>query len=316
MDERFDEVVVGAGLRGLETALRARRERPAASLLLVEAEPRPGGDVQTQRSNGFVCELGPFAFARAEVEPLLALLQNQPRVVDLLPAAWRGSLFDGTGRREVAVEPRPISFASGNEELVQACRRELSAAVRLGRKVAAVRPSGTGWDIELGGEVPTHMACGRLTLAVPAAAAAVLLGGLDRALPACAERLATEPRAFVFLGGNDGEAPELRGYGVVPAEGLASALAEAIFCTQAFAARALPGRFLVRCELLGEALAADDGAAIAAAEAELRRWTGTNARFGFTKLHRFAADAEDGARVECRVRLQGVAQRAPGLTIL
>ena len=29
--------------------------------------------MQTQRSNGFVCELGPFAFARAEVEPLLAL---------------------------------------------------------------------------------------------------------------------------------------------------------------------------------------------------------------------------------------------------
>ena len=316
MDERFDEVVVGAGCRGLAAALRARRERPAASLLLVEAEPRPGGDVQTQRSNGFVCELGPFAFHRDEVEPLLALLPQPPKVVDLLPAAWRGSLFDGTGLREVAVEPRPISFASGNEELVQACRRELGANVRLGRKVAAVRPAGTEWDVELGGEAPTHVACGRLTLAVPTAAAAVLLGGLDRALPACAERLLTEQRAFVFLGGNETDAPELRGYGIVPTEGLSSVLAEAIFCTQAFAARALPGRFLVRCELVGEALAADDGAALAAAAAELRRWTGTNARFGFTKLHRFAADAEDGARVECCVRLQGLAQRAPGLTIL
>jgi len=41
--ERFDHVVLGAGLRGLHAALHARRTQPAASLLLVDAAPRAGG---------------------------------------------------------------------------------------------------------------------------------------------------------------------------------------------------------------------------------------------------------------------------------
>ncbi|MEO6594820.1 MAG: hypothetical protein ABIP94_08720, partial [Planctomycetota bacterium] len=91
--------------------------------------------------------------------------------------------------------------------------------------------------------------------------------------------------------------------------------AEVIFCTQVFAGRALPGRFLVRCELSGPA-AGDDAHLLAVAEAELRRWTGARCAFPFTKLHRFGAEEQSAALVECRVRLAGLAARAPGLAML
>jgi protoporphyrinogen oxidase len=315
MDERFDEVVLGAGLRGLAAALRARRQAPAGTLLVVDAAAQPGGQVRTQRSNGFACELGPFAFDRPEVEPLLALLQHPPRLVGLLAGGQCGHTFDGAGLHEGPVAPHPVSFPGGNEDVVQACRRALGPVLRLGRQVVALRPGPVGWTLDLGGEVPTTIAATRLTLALPVAAAATLLGSLDPALPACAERLAVEPRAFAFLGGHAGDAPELRGYGVVPAAGLDTPVAEMIFCTQAFPGRALPGRFLVRCELAGPTLEQDDEALLAAAEGELRRWTGTRAPVGFRKVHRFLADVEDGARVECRVRLLGLAARATGLAI-
>jgi hypothetical protein len=129
-----------------------------------------------------------------------------------------------------------------------------------------------------------------------------------------AARLAREPRAFAFLGGV-GDPPHLRGYGIAPADGVETPLAEAIFCTQVFAGRALPGRFLVRCELAGEAAAAD-ATALAAAEVELRRFTGTSAEFGFRKVHRFVRDVRDGALAECRARLHTIAGRATGLAIL
>ena len=81
-----------------------------------------------------------------------------------------------------------------------------------------------------------------------------------------------------------------------------------------FPNRALPGRVLVRCEVVGPDLAGDDEAVLTAAERELRRWTGCRGHFGFTKLRRFAVEVIDGAWVECRARLQGIAARTPGLT--
>ncbi|MBL8754904.1 MAG: NAD(P)-binding protein, partial [Planctomycetes bacterium] len=48
--EPFDHIVLGAGLRGLRAALELRRTTPTANLLVVEAEPAPGGSVRTQRT--------------------------------------------------------------------------------------------------------------------------------------------------------------------------------------------------------------------------------------------------------------------------
>jgi hypothetical protein len=82
-----------------------------------------------------------------------------------------------------------------------------------------------------------------------------------------------------------------------------------------FAQRALPGRFLVRAELTGPAAAAADEALLAAAEHDLRTWTGTRAPFALRKVHRFARQVADGAAAECRVRLRELPARVPGLTL-
>lgn len=316
-----DLIVLGSGQRGLGVALGAIRQDPDQRVLVVDRAPQPGGQTRTQRSNGFACELGPFAFTRDEVQPLLDLLRQPPTLVALRPEARTGHVFTGTGLVPVDTDPQPISFASGCEELVQACRRELGTRLHLGREATRAEPatvaSGTaGWVVELGGEAPTRLTTCKLVLALPLSAAADLLARLDPELAPGASRIRTEPRAFAFFGGHAGDAPEQRGYGIVAADGLDSPLAEVIFCTQAFAGRALPGRFLVRCEVAGPLLAGDDHAVLAGAEAELRRWTGLRAAIGFTKLHRFAVDVEDGAVVECRVRLRGIAGRTPGLTVL
>lgn len=303
--EPFDHVVLGAGLRGLGAALRQRRAAPGATLLVVDAAARAGGQVQTQRSNGFVCELGPFAFLRQELEPVLAQLDAPPRLVEPLAEGRRGWRFDGAGLVPTEVEPVPVACPSGNEELVQACRRALGPALRLGRPVTALLPHGAGVDVVLGGDVASRLRARKLTLALPAAAAAALLAPFDRALTPVAARLGGEPRAFVFLGGHAGDAPELRGYGIVPDPTVATAVAEVIVCTQVFAQRALPGRCLVRIEL---AASGDDAALVAAASTTLAQWTGTQAAWPFTKVHRFVANGGDpAAAVECRARLAAVA---------
>lgn len=314
--ERFDHVVLGAGLRGLEAALRWRRERPDASLLAVDAAPRPGGSVRTQRSNGFVCELGPFAFAREEVEPLLALLARAPGLLEPLPGARRGARCDGAGLVPVDVAPLPVSFATGNEELPQACRRELGPALRLGRTAAALRPTADGVEIDLAGEAPGTLLAGRLTMALPLQAVASLLAPFDRQLPLVADRIGAERRAFVHLGGTSPGLRALHGYGIVAAEGAATPMAEAIFCTRVFPRRALGGRALVRVELAPPAEAADDDDALTAlAVAELERWTGVRAAPDFVRVDRGTAGLEDAAAVECRARLRAITQQRRDLIL-
>ncbi len=315
MDETalLDLIVVGAGLRGLSAALRSRREQPGHTMAVVEALPQPGGSLRTQRSNGFACELGAFGFRREEVEPVLGLLRQPPALVAALPSGHQGWVWDGERRHPVAVEPLPWSFRSGAEEVAQACRRELGPNLRLGRAATAVRNVDGAWEVDLGGEVLTTLRARNLQLCTSTAAAARLLAPLDPALAAVAERLRTEARVFAFFGGYQRDLPELTGFGVLPADDLDSAAVEMIFCSQVFPGRCLPGQVLVRIELTGPLLAGDEATALAAAEQELRRWTGCRGHFGFTKLHRFVVEVADAARVEVQVRLRGLAARAPGL---
>jgi len=310
-----DLLVIGAGLRGLRAGLALRRERPDASLAIVEEQPQPGGTWRTQRSNGFACELGPFAITRDEVDPLLALLTPPPPLVGILPSARQGWLYNGTERIAIAVDPEPWSFRSGCEELIQVARRELGTALRLGRAATAVRPADGGWEVELGGEVPSLLRSRELQLCTPVATSSRLLAPLDPALAHVAERLRSEPRAFVFFGGYQQDLPELTGYGIVPTDDLDTPVQEVIFCAQVFPGRALPGQALVRVELAGALLDQDDHAVLAAAEQELRRWTGCRGQLGFTKLHRFTTEVVDGAHIECRTRLRGLCARAPGLRL-
>jgi oxygen-dependent protoporphyrinogen oxidase len=64
-------VVIGGGLAGLVAAYRLSRVRH--SVLVIEAAPRLGGQIQTERLDGYVVELGAEGFvARSEAVPKLA----------------------------------------------------------------------------------------------------------------------------------------------------------------------------------------------------------------------------------------------------
>lgn len=318
-DSDFDALVLGAGRAGLAAALGLLRAAPQGRLLVVDAAPAPGGSIRTQRTNGYVCELGPFAFARAEVEPLLALLPQPPGLLAGDPAARTGAVRTPAGALPVAVDPEPVAFRTGNEELPQACRREFGPALRLGRPVTAIAPRlDGGFAVTLGGEVPTELTARALHVALPPAVAGALLGAFDPALPAVAARIATAPGAFAFLGGDDQDCRDLAGYGLLAADDLPGAVREAIFCSRVFPGRALPGRCLLRLELAGpEAADPDDEALLALAERTLADWTGcAPARgFGLRKLHRFASAVADGAVVEADARLRELGRRVPGLHV-
>lgn len=312
-DERtLDCAVIGAGRRGLLAALQ--QQRAGKQFAVFDALPQPGGGDRTQRSNGFGCELGAFAFARGEVQPLLDLLEHAPQPIELDPAARHGHVWNGEALVPTQVEPVPISFHSGCEELWQACRRQLGAALRLGRGVDQVTRTADGWQFTLAGEVPTLVQTHELVLAVPAPAAARLLRAFDPALAGVADRAACSAHAFVFLGDREAIGDAVQGHGIVAADELPTALLEVINCSRSFAGRALPGRCLLRAELPNADPAATDDELVATALRELQRWTGRELRCGFTKVHRFTLPLRDGASAELGIRLRALPTRVGALT--
>lgn len=59
-------VVVGGGISGLAAAQRLRILLPDAAITLCEREPRLGGKIRTERTDGFVIEGGPDSFLAAK----------------------------------------------------------------------------------------------------------------------------------------------------------------------------------------------------------------------------------------------------------
>ena len=139
-----DRIVVGAGLAGLRRGLTALRA--GERVMVVERQPAPGGPVRTLRSEGFSCELGPFAFDRTEYNAICADLRQPPPPIELGPSARSGQLYDGVVLRPTPVEGSPRSGRTGAADLVTACRRELGGALRLGRAVTALRPGEPGYS--------------------------------------------------------------------------------------------------------------------------------------------------------------------------
>jgi oxygen-dependent protoporphyrinogen oxidase len=59
-------VVVGGGISGLTAAYTVRKLRPDADVTLLEARARLGGNIVTERHEGFVIDGGPDSFVRSK----------------------------------------------------------------------------------------------------------------------------------------------------------------------------------------------------------------------------------------------------------
>lgn len=182
-------VVVGAGLAGLVVA--ARLSQAGRETLLVEAAPRPGGQIHTLREDGLVVELGAEGFvARSRAVPALcAWLGIEAALADQLTTdtycVEAGALVPlppGEAARRLGFQVpdeelgRGIrSLSRGMGELTEALVQRLgSARLRLGARANSIRSgAGGGLELELDGGVSE--ACAQLVLAAPARAAAELL---------------------------------------------------------------------------------------------------------------------------------------------
>ncbi|GDY03715.1 hypothetical protein LBMAG49_30440 [Planctomycetota bacterium] len=313
LPQPLDLLVLGGGLHGLTTALAARQQ--GARVIVIEREPNPGGMTRTQRSEGFACELGPFALAANELIPILAVLPAPPPLIGL--QVTTGATLAGTTLTPTEVEGDPRSGRSGLEDLVTALRRELGPDLRLGRAATGITPMTNLWTTHLAGEIVSQIEAAAIHLCVPLADAAALLMPLDPALPLLVRRLVKEQRAFVFLGTwqDPAFAQSCQGYGVITTDP-ESPVAEILFCSNAFAGRAVTGKALVRVELQGNLAHDPDPDVVAAlAEAELRRITGWSGRVLFRRVHPFTVPVINAAHVECRVRISELCRRAKGLSV-
>lgn len=62
MDTPYDVVIIGGGLSGLSVAHFLRKRMPAANLLILEKDSRPGGAIRSFTDRGFLAEWGPHGF--------------------------------------------------------------------------------------------------------------------------------------------------------------------------------------------------------------------------------------------------------------
>jgi protoporphyrinogen oxidase len=322
-----DLLVVGANLDGLACALDARRA--GQTVLLVDESPRPGGRIQTQRSEGFVCEYGPFALPRSDWDALAQKLRRAPAAVGLLPGAENGFYWNGRERLQTPVGGDPVSGAGGLEDLVTAFRRELDdtsldaegasePVLQLGREVTALAPGDDGTLLAtLGGESPRTIVARSVDLFVPLDRAARLLAPLDPALPDLCSRFVREPEAMCFVGysTNAAVAAATAGYGVVvedmtePLEGVE----EVLFCTSIYPRRAQPGKSLVRIAFAGTTAGLDDEALLERCRLALQRMTKLEESPIFFRCHRATRPVRDSVDLECRVRLRALDRMLPNL---
>lgn len=186
--------IIGAGLSGLVVAYRRQLEGDQVSLF--EAAPRFGGQLETERSGGYVIEHGAegFVAGSASVAELARSLGIGAHIIDQEVAV--SCTFDG--ERLVRLAPGEAgkmlgfqvgarafgkgiqSFAGGMQELPETLLARLlhpergpAAACLLGTPVVALRPSGARWQVVSSGAPPVEV--DRVVVAAPAPAAASLL---------------------------------------------------------------------------------------------------------------------------------------------
>lgn len=108
-----DAIVVGGGVGGLAAAFRLRQRRPDWRIAVVEAAPRWGGVISSERRDGLVLEHGPDSLIRTKPEGMRLIddLGLRPRVQDTDPR-FRGALI-ARGPRLVAIPEGLYLLAPG-----------------------------------------------------------------------------------------------------------------------------------------------------------------------------------------------------------
>jgi len=147
--------VVGAGIAGLAVAHAVRRRAPEAEVTVLEAASRPGGNIRSERVEGYLCEWGPNGFLDSVPETLafvrdLGLAERVHRSDDrarrrfifrsgrlhALPGGpvgfLRSGLLSWPGKLRIAGEPFAASRPAGDETI------HAFAARRIGREAADV----------------------------------------------------------------------------------------------------------------------------------------------------------------------------------
>ncbi|HET8932973.1 MAG TPA: FAD-dependent oxidoreductase [Polyangiales bacterium] len=182
--------IIGGGLAGLCAAHRLSRARH--SVLVLEAESRLGGQIQTARNAGFVAELGAEGYvARSEALPKLA--RELGVESELVGQIELRSLGYRSGQLQVLAPGESASFLgfqvaksdlgegirtlrNGMAELIEALEQKLASTVeiRLGFRVEHVERRAKGFTLRAADG--TSLTADRLVIATSAHAAAPLLG--------------------------------------------------------------------------------------------------------------------------------------------
>jgi len=104
-----DVLVIGGGIGGLTVAHTIATRDPWASVLLLEAGPRTGGQVATTVEDGYTFEHGPSAATLgAHDAGLLDELGLRSRAEQARPDATRGSLYVGGELHDIPRSPRQL----------------------------------------------------------------------------------------------------------------------------------------------------------------------------------------------------------------
>ena len=254
--------IVGAGLAGLVVAFR--RARAGDEVVLLDAAPRVGGQIHTERDGGYVVEHGAEGYlARSEaVQALASDLGVADRVCEQLTQRSFG--FDGATLRALGPgeAARFLGFQVARDELGRGIRsfvggmQELSGAlaaalppnveIRLSTEVSHVRRTATGATLALA-QAPS-LTADRVVVATSAARAASLLEaeyGAPAAALALAPMLSSVTVSLGFL--RDQVRHQLDATGFVVAEAAQlDGFRACTFVSSKFAERAPAGRALIR----------------------------------------------------------------------
>lgn len=100
-------VIAGGGIAGLSIAHEIRKLSPAADVTVLERRERPGGNIRTQRIDGYICEWGADGFLDNAPDTLRLVeeIGLTPRLLPSSDRARRRFIFRGGRLHEVPASP-------------------------------------------------------------------------------------------------------------------------------------------------------------------------------------------------------------------